>query len=255
MQRPISWLVALTVLAIGPSLAFADDKDKTPTEVKKPSAEEKSEAELIKERFAEIAQQPPGVPLDSIKKNKKGRIVSCLVVAKSRISTVLGKAKGIETARDRANLQASAEFVKWLKQDVRVTEGMDDETIILMTGTEGSDGETNSESGKAIEKTSKKMEAVSQGLVRGLVAVYSEIDAESQEYIVIKGWKADTAEAVKKVAKDLKSDEPKDEKAKPSKSKPADEPESKPTKKSDKEIQSSRTISEGASDFLPSKKK
>jgi hypothetical protein len=83
-----------------------------------------------------------------------------------------------------------------------------------MTGTEGSDGETNNESGKAIEKTSTKMEAVSQGLVRGLVAVYSEIDADNHEYIVIKGWKADTAEAVKKVANDQKSDETKAEKVK-----------------------------------------
>ena len=99
------------------------------------------------------------------------------------------------------------------------------------------------------------MEETAQGLVRGLVVVYSEIDAESDEYIVVKGWKADTAEAVKKLAKDQKSDEPKEEKVKPSKSKLVEEEESKPVKKSDKELKSSKTISEGASDFLPSKKK
>jgi len=231
-------------------MAWTDDKDKAPPAAEN-VAEEKSEAELIKERFTKIAQQPPGVLLESIKKDKNGHIVSCLVVAKSRISTVLGKAKGVEIARDRANLQASAEFVKWLKQDVRVIEGTDDETIILMTGTEGSDGETNNESGKAIEKTSTKMEAVSQGIVRGLVAVYSEIDAENQEYIVIKGWKADTAEVVKKIANDHKSDLPNKKNPKSREKKPAAEEEASPEGKTNKEIKSSRTVSEGASDFLP----
>ena len=57
------------------------------------------------------------------------------------------------------------------------------------------------------------------------------------------------------MAKDLKSDEPKDEKAKPSKTKPVVEEEPTPAKKLDKEIKSSKTVSEGAADFLPSKKK
>ena len=112
MQRSISWLVTLFALAIGSSLTVAEDKDKTSAEAKKLTVEEKSEAELIKERFAEIAKLPPGVPHESIKKDKNGRIVSCLVVAKVRISTVLGKTKGIETARVRANLQASSATTK-----------------------------------------------------------------------------------------------------------------------------------------------
>lgn len=57
---------------------------------------------------------------------------------------------------------------------------------------------------------------------------------------------------MKKVAKDQKSDEPKDEKPKRSKGKPAVEDESKPEKKADKEIKSSKTVSDGALDFLPS---
>ena len=52
MQRSVLWLVALFALAIGSSLTLAEDKDKTSAEAKKP-AEEKSEAELIKERFGE----------------------------------------------------------------------------------------------------------------------------------------------------------------------------------------------------------
>lgn len=251
MQRSIPWLLVLFSFALTSSTACTDDQANAAAE--KP-AEEKSIAELTRARYSELAQLPPGVLLDSIKKDKQGHIVSILVVAKSRISTVLGKSKGIEVARDRANLQASAEFVKWLKQDVSVIDASEGETITLITGTEGSDGETNTESVKAIEKNSKKMEGVSQGLVRGLVTVYYEIDGENHEYIVIKGWKADTAEAVKKVANDQKSDATKAEKVNPDKNKSVGEAESKPAVKPDKEIKSSKAVSDGAADFLPSKK-
>lgn len=253
MHRPNSWFLVFFIPALNSSTACTDDTVKATAAAEAP-AEERSVAELTRARYSELAKLPPGVLLDSIRKDEKGHIASFLVVGKSRISTVLGKAKGIEIARGRANLQASAEFVKWLKQDVRVAEVLDDETIILMTGTEGSDGETSNESGKTIEKTSTRMEAVSRGLVRGLVAVYSEIDADNHEYIVIKGWKADTAEAVKKVATDQNSDEPKAEIAKNGKTRAADEVESTPAAKADKEITSSKTISEGAGDFLPPKK-
>ena len=93
MQRSISWLVTLFALAMVSPMTLADEKAKPAAEAKKAAAE-KSEAELVQERFAEIAKQAPGVALDSIKTDKKGRILSCLVVGKARISTVLGTAKG-----------------------------------------------------------------------------------------------------------------------------------------------------------------
>ena len=114
------------------------------------------ESRPVEEQIAKIAALGPGV--HAIQKDKKERITSCIVVGQSRISTALGKAKGLEVARKRADLSASAEFVKWLKQDVTVVENTDEDTVTLLEGSEEDNKDTLKESGKAVEKTGSKME-------------------------------------------------------------------------------------------------
>lgn len=237
MQRPFRWFVALFAVVLGFNMVIADDNEKKPAEEKAESAEE---------RLEKIVKLGPGV--HAIKKDKKGRIVSCLVVGQSRISTALGKAKGEEIARDRAGLQTSAEFIKWLKQSVSIRETSEDESVILLAGMEGDNGESLDESGKAIEKTSKRMESVSQGLVRGLIVLHTSVNAEDKTYTVIKGWKADTAEGVKRLAKSLASDEPQDEKPA---GKAAGGKSSKSGKNADKEIKDKKATAAEVKDFLP----
>ncbi len=200
------------------------------------------------EAMAKIVALGPGV--HAIQKDKKGRITSCIVVGQSRISTALGKSKGLEVARKRADLNASAEFVKWLKQDVTVVENTDDETVTLLEGTGEANEDTLKESGKAVEKTGSKMTSISQGLVRGLQVLHVKTDGENKTLTVLKGWKAATAEGIKKVASDSKKDDPDSAEAGTSKS---DSKEVKP-KKGDKEIQDSESTSSDASDYLPKKK-
>jgi hypothetical protein len=204
----------------------------------------KSPAELA---MAKIAALGPGV--HAIQKDKKGRITSCIVVGQSRISTALGKAKGLEVARKRADLNASAEFVKWLKQDVTVVENNDDETVSLLEGTEEAKEDTQKESGKAVEKNSNKMTSISQGLVRGLQVLHVKTDGANKTFTVLKGWKGDTSEAVKKVASDSKKDESDTAETGTSKS------ESKKTKpkSGDKEISDSESSSPDAGDYFPKK--
>lgn len=235
-MRSQMWLLALSVVLLGAGLSAAEDKDKKPTEEK---------VESVEERFDKIVKLGPGV--HAIKKDKKGRITSCLVVGQSRISTVLGKAKGLEIARSKAGLEAATEFVKWLKLRPTTIEASDEETVILVEGSEGDQDESLKEAGKTIEKSSKRMETVAQGLVRGLVVVHAAVDAEDKTYTVIKGWKADTAEGVKKVAKDLATDEPQSDK-KPTK--PSDDKPSKASQKSDKELKDRKATSDDAKDFL-----
>src|SRR5487761_1072953 len=195
MLRRIPLAVVLCSLLTVTSFAAGDD-DADPQKL---STEEK---------LAKIAKLGPGV--HALKKDKKGHIVSCLVVGQARISTALGKAKGLETARDKANLTASAEFVKWLKEDVSVYQSSEDETITLLEGTENADDDdTLSESGKALEKSSKKMESVSKGLVRGLQPLYKAIDGDGKTYTIIKGWSVKNSEATKEVASDSADDAPK----------------------------------------------
>jgi hypothetical protein len=206
------------------------------------------ESKMVEERLAKIAALGPGV--HSIQKDKKGRITSCIVVGQSRISTALGKAKGLEVARKRADLNASAEFVKWLKQDVTIIENTDDETVILLEGAEGDNQDAAKESGKAVEKTGTRITTISQGLVRGLQVLHVKTEGEDKTLTVLKGWKAATSEAVKKVASDSKNEESESADSGTSKS----GAKKKKPKAEDKEISDSEATSPDASDYLPKKK-
>jgi len=225
---------------IGGSVSFAEDKD--------------DEGPSIEEMMSQIAELGPGV--HNIQKDKKGHITACVVVGQARISTVLGKAKGIENARNKANLDCAAQFVKWLKEDITVYESDDEESVTLLEGEETGEDETLKESGKSVEKSGKKMESLSKGLVRGLQLLHKEVDGNGKTYTLIKGWKADTAEGTKKISSDMASDEsaPKD-KDKVSSNPASSKQGSDPKKKIDKEIESGRATSADATDFFSKKKK
>jgi len=186
----------------------------------------------IEEQMAKLVALGPGV--HNVKKDKKGRILSCIVVGQSRISTALGKSKGLEVARDKAGLACSAEFVKWLKEDVKIFQSTDDETIILLTGEEGGENESILESAKAVEKSTKKIESVSTGLIRGLLILHKEVDSADKTYTLVKGWKAETADAAKKI----------DDKS------PKDSIKSASKKKQDKNIEDEAVTSKAADAFL-----
>jgi hypothetical protein len=153
--------------------------------------------------YGKIAEAGPGVY--KVVTDRAGRIQSCLVVGSSRISTVLGAARGKEIARQRAALRADAELVKWLKTKVSVHETRDDETILFLEGKEGNDKDALREAGKATEKTTAKFRAVAGGLVRGTQVKYLGVNAEERTLTVVKLWKAGTAGAVKDVEEGLKS--------------------------------------------------
>ena len=208
-----------------------------------------SEESAVQKHMANIAAMGPGV--HEVRKNKKGRIVSCFVVGQSRISTALGKAKGLEVARKRADLNASAEFVKWLKQDVTVVENNEDETVTLLEGTEEQNKDALKESGKAVEKIGSKMTSTAQGLVRGLQGpLHVGRDGENKQITVVKGWNADTAEGVTRIVRDLNRGDPK------SADRDISKPDSKKNelKKGDKEISDSEVTSPDADEFLRKKK-
>ena len=232
MNRLIAPLLVCTLL-LGGQVSRADEED----------------GPSVEEQLAKIAALGPGV--HNIQKNKKGNITAFVVVGQARISTSLGKAKGLELARNKANLACSAEFVKWLKEEVSVYESNDEETVILLEGSEEGDDESLSESGKSVEKSSKKMESLSKGLVRGLQLLHKEVDGDGKTYTVIKGYKADNAEGAKKIAADLASDEP--ESKEPNKKKPTGEADGK-KKRIDKDIESGSATSDDAAEFFPKKK-
>jgi hypothetical protein len=199
---------------------------------------------------AKIAALGPGVNAETVIKDKEGRIVSLLVVGQSRISTVLGKSKGLEVAREKADLDAEARFVQFLnKGTVKMTRSTDDETIELYEGTEGGGEDSLKVASKASERLVVKKESAVQGFVRSLQKVAESINSEDKTLTVIKAWEADTDKSAKKLASDLASDEidePSRNKGNSSKSKSASA--------DDKEIKD-RTVTSGAlKRFLPKSK-
>ncbi len=239
MKRLIGALVVFT-LTFGNQMTQAQE------------AEKAEKAPSVEEAMAKIAELGPGV--HSVIKDKKGRIKSCVVVGQATISTVLGKAKGIEIARDKANLACSTEFVKWLKEEVSVVQSNDDQSVILIEGEEGGDDEYIKSFGKSVEANSKKMTSIAAGLTRGMQVLHKILDGDGKTYTVVKGWKADTAEGVKKVAADLATDAPESKSDKSKKSTGGASKEKATSKKIDKEIESGSATSDDAADFLPKKK-
>jgi hypothetical protein len=199
MRRHFAFFVVLTGLVISSAAPAADDKSKDP--------------KARKVDLSKVAEAGPGVY--NIEFDSKGRIVSLLTVGTSRISTALGATKGKEVARQRASTQADAEFVKFLKTEVKVYEKTDDETVLFLEGNEGNDKDAMNESGKSIERTSAKMERSAKGLIRGMTVAHFEISAEDKTYILVKKWKYKTSEAAKKVRSGLEKDGPEGKPSKP----------------------------------------
>jgi hypothetical protein len=202
MRLRVLLALSLSVLLFATALP-AEDKNPDKQAVKKVD-------------YSQIAQAGPGVY--KVEFDKHGRIQSCIVAGSSRISTVLGAAKGLEVARQRAELRAKAEFIKWLKEKVSVYQKSDDETILFLEGNEDNDKNARHESGKAVEKTTAQFTIFAEGLARGLQVVHVEVNSNDKEYILILKWKSKTAAAVKEVQRDLNTDA-KDEGKEPEKKK------------------------------------
>lgn len=193
-------------------------------------------ADDTEKAMAKIATLGPGV--HAIKTDKKGRIVSCVVVGQARISTVLGKSKGLQVARDKARLDASAQYAKWLNEHVSVFESSEDETILFLEGNEENDKAAMKEAGKSVEKQSKKMQSISQGLVRGLQVLHAQQTGDDKTYTIVMGWDAKTAAKIKGIAE---TDD----------AKPDDEPAKKPKSKKPDQIEDKSVTSPDAKKFLP----
>jgi hypothetical protein len=227
MKRMMVLVVTLVIIS-GADLSFAD---------------EKPNPEVVK-KLTNLVQLGPGV--HAIKRDKQGRIESCIVIGNARISTVLGKAKGLETAREKARLAASAEFVKWLKEKVSVHQKSEEETILFLEGSADNDKQALKESGKSIEKTGKRIESVAEGLIRGLQVLHVEVSEKDMTYTLLLGWSRENVKAAEQVEKG-EEPKPKDDPKKLTDPKAKDAPKVSP----DKKIEDKKATSDDIKKFLP----
>jgi hypothetical protein len=137
-----------------------------------------------------------------IVKNKQGEITKMVVVGAARISTVLGAADGLQTARNEARLRAVGKFRQFLEEKVSVTETSETERTIKLEG----DGTDLSESGKKIAKNTEKYKTFSEGMVRGMQMLgYKTVSLNEKEkmYVVVMGWSKDLAAKTRALANEL----------------------------------------------------
>lgn len=148
-------------------------------------------------KYAKYAELGPGV--HGVKTDNKGVITSCVVVGQSRISTVLGKSKGLELARQKARLDASGQFAKWLDEKISIHEKDSGETVLFLEGSEGNDKDALSESGKSVEKTSKTIESIAQTQIRGMQVKYTDQNGDDKNFTIVLSWDAKTAKGTRGV--------------------------------------------------------
>lgn len=144
----------------------------------------------------QLADLGPGV--HKIKRDDAGRLQSCVIVGQSRISTILGTAKGLEVAKKRARMNAQAEFIRWMKTAVAAVQLMSDSSMVVLKGNDKS----LSESGKAVELTSDNVSTLSEGVLRGMTIIGVHQDGKSETMTVVYGWTPKNA-ALAEEAKDV----------------------------------------------------
>ena len=178
-----------------------------------------------------------------IVKNPDGEITKMVVVGAARISTVLGAADGLQTARNEARLRAVGKFRQFLEEKVSVTETTETERTLTLEG----DGADLAESGKKISKNTEKYKSFSEGIVRGMQLLgYKTVKLNEKErmYVVVMGWSKDLAAKTRALANDL--DKPRSAGTRPAAASAADAEERK------KMEEASRVLS-GAKDFFDDK--
>jgi hypothetical protein len=137
-----------------------------------------------------------------VRTGKDGRITKVVIVGAARISTILGAADGLQTARSEARLRAAGKFRQFLKEKASIVETVKSERIVTLEGKEDS----LTESGKKISKNTEEYKTSSEGIVRGLqILGYRTVSLNKKEkmYVMVTGWDHKTSEAAKKLAGEL----------------------------------------------------
>jgi hypothetical protein len=147
-----------------------------------PSIAQESPEQVVK-RLADLGEGVHEV------KTEGSKLKSLKVVGQERISTVLGEAKGLQTAQKRATLKANAAFVDWMKRHATSIASMNDEIIITMIG----DGQSVVEQGKSSESNRQEIVTKAEGLVRGLTLVAKDQNPDTKMMTLVFSWSLEQA--------------------------------------------------------------
>jgi len=150
----------------------------------------------IPEEKKKAAAQVEGVSNEEF--NEKGELISCLICGKAEISTVLGKTRGVQRARETAGIRAKAAFQKYLQEKVSVENSASEDEVIIKKGSEESGKDSLKEEGTLVQKNSNKFRVMAEDLSRGLKVVYFDQNGEDKEYSVVLRYTKRGADAAEK---------------------------------------------------------
>jgi hypothetical protein len=186
-------LLALALMTFfGTEAVRADDAKKA-----------KDEDDEVQKEMSRYANGAPGVA--NVEKDEHGELQYLIVVGQARISTVLGKGKGLEIAKQRAAAAAKGAFLQWLKENAKLYERSEDGTINIRVVEKEDAKKKDTEVSKGVEVTERKFESAAQGLIRAMQSVHGEVTDKGETWAVVMVFDAADAKAAKKVAKDLKA--------------------------------------------------
>ncbi len=158
-------------------------------------AEPKVLGESREQVIKRLVDLGPGV--HEVKKDSSGKLKSVKVVGQARISSVLGKTKGLEIAQQKAKMSAEQAYIEWLKTNASSVKVSEEETVITLSGA----GDKQAEEGKVSEKATIVNKSDSAGLIRGLSLVGKDVNADGESLTLIFIWSTARATQAGEAAK------------------------------------------------------
>lgn len=144
--------------------------------------EAKIEGESREQIIKRLVDLGPGV--HEVKKTPSGKLKSVKVVGQARISKVLGNAKGLQVAQQKAKMSAEQAYIEWLNTNAASVKVDAEETVITLSG----DGEKQTEEGKTSEKITNEVKSNAAGLIRGLSLVGKDVNSDGEQLTSIFVW-------------------------------------------------------------------
>ncbi|MBE6428413.1 MAG: hypothetical protein E7028_07545 [Planctomycetaceae bacterium] len=179
---------------------------------------EEEEEEEVKEKSPLDIYLEIGAGVHAVKTNDAGEIVSLISIGEAPYVKLFRSGKDRERARNQAMLDCDARFVEWAKSNLTVESSSEGETIITFKGNKSS-GEVTEEGEKSEDASSaegvssqidkRKITSYAKGCVRGMQMLTAQLVERDGDkfFIVVKGLKAQNISAVKKLTRELNSDE------------------------------------------------
>jgi len=118
-------------------------------------------------------------------------LIRLKIKGEKEVTRTLAAARADRTARQSAEREAKAAFVKFLKEEVSVKENEKEEIIIIEKDGEEQAGYKNI--------TTREIETKAQGLLRGLIVLVDHFEGEgaNRKAVVIYGWSKKLADAAR----------------------------------------------------------